>query len=192
MGRGSPRNFQGLKDKVLSDEELLLIIQQKKRKEKENAFSCLYDRYAQDLLDFFYCRFFGDEEKAKDFLQEIFVKVITQAPVFSENRKFRYWVFRVAANMCKNEYRSQSIRRFHEEEILKNNQVNNKAEDRPLFWKKMRKLSEEQCNLLLLRYKYKHSVKEIAQILEIPEGTVKSRLFRCIQDLSKNIKLTQD
>lgn len=192
MGRRSPRNFQGLKEKVLSDEELLLIIQQKKRKEKEKAFSCLYDRYAQDLLDFFYCRFFGDEEKAKDFLQEIFVKVITQAPLFSENRKFRYWVFRVAANMCKNEYRKQSIRRLHEAEILKSHQENSKSEHRPLLWKKLRKLNDEQCSLLLLRYKYQHSIEEIAQILEIPEGTVKSRLFKCIQDISKNIKNTED
>jgi RNA polymerase sigma-70 factor (ECF subfamily) len=80
---------------------------------------------------------------------------------------------------------------MHEEEIQKNNQETSKIEDRPLLWKKLRKLSDEQCNLLLLRYKYQHSVKEIAQILEIPEGTVKSRLFKCIQDISKNIKNTQ-
>lgn len=166
----------------------MLKIKHQKGNKQEKAFSCLYDRYAQDLFDYFYYRFLGDEEKAKDFLQDLFLKLINPSISFNAQKKFRYWIYHIASNMCKNEYRKISTNRKHMSQILYETNTETLEESPVILWKSLRKLRTGQRELIILRYKYKLSIKDIASIINTPEGTVKSRLFTCIQDLSKIIK----
>ena len=174
----------------LSDEELVLIIKHKQGKKKEKAFSCLYDKYAQDLLNYFYLRFFGDNEKSQDFVQELFLKIIENPPQLNKQKKLRYWLFHVASNMCKNEYRKISTERKHIHQLHYEAKTKSHEKEDIILWKNLRTLNYKQQELIILRYKYNLSIKEIANIIEIPDGTVKSRLFTCIQDLSKIVNST--
>jgi len=75
------------------------------------AFDELYARYQKRLLYYFYRMLGNSNEKAGDFLQDIFMKIIERPNHFDASRRFRTWLFSVAHNMCKNEYRRLSIRK---------------------------------------------------------------------------------
>ena len=54
----------------------------------------------------------GDEEKAQDFLQDLFLKIVEKPARFKRGHAFASWLYTVAHNMCKNEYRKQSVRKI--------------------------------------------------------------------------------
>jgi hypothetical protein len=74
------------------------------------AFDELYDRYGGRLLRYFHRMLGRDEEKAQDFLQDIFLRIVERPELFSLDRRFSTWIFSVAHNMCKNEYRRAMVR----------------------------------------------------------------------------------
>jgi len=77
---------------------------------EEAAFDELYNRYSKRLLVYFYRMLGRNEEKAQDFLQDFFLKLIEKPHLFSSKNRFSSWVFTVASNMCKNEYRRLKVR----------------------------------------------------------------------------------
>ena len=87
-----------------SDEQLIELVQQA----DVSAFDEIYQRYGQCLL-FYFCRMLGgDKAKAQDFLQDLFIKIIDKknSPV----QNFKSWIFTIAHNMCKNEFRNKKAR----------------------------------------------------------------------------------
>src|SRR6266568_4196340 len=82
------------------------------------AFNTLYARYKDRLLYYFYRMLGNSNEKAQDFLQDIFMKLIDKAETFDSSRKFSTWIFSIAHNMCKNEYRRMVGRTYSEIEPL--------------------------------------------------------------------------
>ena len=165
-----------------------------------SAFNELYDRYSKRLLFYFFRELGGDEEKAQDFLQEIFLKVVEKPGLFDTERKFSTWIFSVAYNMCKNEYRRLEVR-----EVVENNvdvdgvlhgsecehyQAEQKI-DQKLFEKalsvELEMLEDGHRSAFLLRYQQDLSIKEIGEILGCSEGTIKSRLFYTTRKLAKKL-----
>jgi len=92
--------------KACSDEELMESV----KVGEEAAFDELYNRYSKRLLVYFYRMLGRNEEKAQDFLQDFFLKIIEKPHLFSSKNRFSSWVFTVASNMCKNEYRRLKVR----------------------------------------------------------------------------------
>lgn len=162
-----------------TDEALMLQVQ----RGDDRALTVLYERYGTRLLRYFYRMLWKDRERAQDFLHDLFVKVIENAARFQPERKFSTWLYSIAHNMCKNEYRKQAFRKAHgpapSDESVENlgyaalqDQQFKDALDGAL-----EKLEEGDKHLFTLRYEAELSLEEIAAILECPEGTVKSRLF---------------
>ena len=85
----------------LSDEQLMARI----IKNDAHAFNEIYNRYSHRLLIFFLRALGGHDEKAQDFLQDVFLKIIEKPYMFSVDKKFSTWIFTIANNLCKNEYR---------------------------------------------------------------------------------------
>ena len=85
----------------LSDEALMSRI----AKGNTAAFELLYDRYSNRMHAFFRRMLGNDSELANDFLQELFMKIIEKPKAFDVERRFSTWIYTVASNMCKNEYR---------------------------------------------------------------------------------------
>jgi len=181
--------------KACSDEELMESV----KVGKETAFDELYNRYSKRLLVYFYRMLGGNEEKAQDFLQDIFVKIIEKPHLFGSKNRFSSWVFTVANNMCKNEYRRLKVRNQvvngkdldffphpGENNFLEKNLAG--SEFKEVLFKELTKLDQLKQSTFLLRFQENLSIKEISEILECSEGTVKSRLFYMTKSLAKKLK----
>ena len=161
------------------------------------AFSVLYDRYSTEMVNFFFHRLGQDEAKAQDFLQDLFLKILNNPDHYNPEKPFRPWIFSVALNMCKNEYRSLKVREDYRiaEWMVAQNPVNPVSDKVDLKWfeielaEKLLLLDEPHRQVFLLRFRQEHSISEIAELLGCPEGTVKSRLFYTLKALSEQLKV---
>ncbi|HEY4786002.1 MAG TPA: RNA polymerase sigma factor [Bacteroidales bacterium] len=177
-----------------TDEQLVQLM----RTGNSEAFNQLYSRYNQRLLYYFYRMLGNSEEKARDFLQDIFIKLIDKADTFDITKRFSTWIFSIAHNMCKNEYRRMEVRINSAFEALDNVYCEQEdlAEDievtdleqfiRDLF-EELDDFDEIHKTVFILHYREDFSLKEIGQILDISEGTVKSRLFYTRKRLSERL-----
>lgn len=163
------------------------------------AFDELYRRYSQRLLYFFYRMLGGDQEKAQDFLQDLFLKIIEKPGQFIAKHKFSNWIFTVAYNMCKNEYRRLSVRQVVENSanldsvVIGNDNINIEQQiDQKIFedqlLQELQKLNPDYQGAFLLRFQEHLSIKEISEIMKCPEGTVKSRIFHSTRKLMNRLK----
>jgi RNA polymerase sigma-70 factor (ECF subfamily) len=172
-----------------TDEQLIEIYQSNIGDQGQVAFGHLYNRYAKLMLNFFYFSLQNDHNKAQDFVHDLFLKILEKHHTFNNNQFFKAWIYRIATNMCNNEFRKNIvIRKYHDHiksslEII----ILNPETERDLR-KCIADLNTEQRSLIVLRFKLKLSIKEIAQIYECPEGTIKSRLFYATKELSKLFK----
>ncbi|RED48737.1 RNA polymerase sigma factor [Seonamhaeicola aphaedonensis] len=177
-----------------SDEELMVLF----ARGKEKAFNEIYKRYSAKLFLFFYQKLYQDKDYAEDFLQNLFLKIIEKAHLFDTGKSFSSWIYTIAYNMCKNEYRKKvDVKEISLDiEELKHNltfpsNLSNET-DLTLFKKKLgielNKLDEKHNLTFTLRYLDNLSIKEISEVMDCSEGTVKSRLFYTTKKLSKKLK----
>lgn len=183
----------GDKHTSLSDESLMIEVIQGNSK----AFAEIYDRYSRLMINYFYKMLWQDREKAEDFMQELFTKIIHKPELFNPDKAFKTWIYSIANNMCKNEYRKQEVRKgtsnsLHENIAVADNAVlPDQAHDRNVFNDRLKEelntLSENHRITFILRFKQDLSIKEIAEIMDSNEGTVKSRIFYAIKKLSEKL-----
>jgi RNA polymerase sigma-70 factor (ECF subfamily) len=177
-----------------SDELLMIDI----RKGKKAAFDELYRRYSKRLLYYFYRMLNGDHDKAQDFLQDLFLKIIEKPDLFDEKKKFSTWIYAVAYNQCKNEYRRLKVRNQldHREEIMETIPEKTPGPEEKLESKiflsalerELYKIEPEQRLVFILRFQENLPVKDIAEITGLKEGTVKSRLFYITRKLADSLQ----
>ena len=149
------------------------------------AFDELYKRYSKHLLLYF-CRMLNDPEKAQDFLQDTFLIVINKADTFRNSRGFSPWLYKIAYNRCKNEYRRRDIVRRSKWVVNPQTNPDNSDFIRFLF-AALENLDVKRRNIFLLRFQENLPIKQIAAVMECAEGTVKSRLFYTIKWLSARL-----
>ena len=174
----------------LTDEQLIKIYQNSEGNKRQVAFGHLYNRYAKLMLNYFYFSLHYDHNKAQDFVQDLFVKILEKHHTFKNDQFFKAWIYRIATNMCNNEFRKNNvIRKYHDHIKSSSEIITFSAEAEKDLRKCISDLNTEQRSLIVLRFKLKLSIKEIAQIYECPEGTIKSRLFYATKELSKLFKV---
>jgi RNA polymerase sigma-70 factor (ECF subfamily) len=177
-----------------SDEKLMLTLS----KGDKRAFDELYARYAKALKGYFMRMLWKNESKSEDFVHDLFVKIIHNPESFDSNRSFKTWLYSVACNMCKNEYKKQEVRKGTSTGIDQFYSISDKGVDvlnevqmshfGTKFEKSMDELKTEHQEVFSLRHMDGLSIKEIAEVLEINEGTVKSRLFYATKQLANKLK----
>jgi RNA polymerase sigma-70 factor (ECF subfamily) len=172
-----------------TDEELLPLIADG----TPSAFDELYHRYGQRMFSYFFRMLWKNKELAEDQTQELFLKIIHHAKKFEATRSFSTWIYSIAHNMCKNEYRKEEVRMKHA--AIKHGEGatgNEKNMDLQKFKiavsNCINKLNEEKKSLFILRFQEHLSVSEISTILNTPEGTIKSRLFYLLKDMKDELK----
>jgi RNA polymerase sigma-70 factor (ECF subfamily) len=184
------------KYKNFSDEKLLEFIQQK-NSAGEKAFDELYERYSQRLLHYFHRMLGGPNDRAQDFLQDLFLKIVERPESFNPALRFRTWIYTVAHNMCKNEYRRREVTKVVEHtdniEALSAETKNiESALEQRLFQQalllELEKLEENHRTTFLLRHQNDFSIKEISEVLGCAEGTTKSRLFYATKKLARQLR----
>lgn len=165
-------------------------------KGKEEAFNEIYKRYSNKMLFFFYSKLNRNQEKSNDFLQDLFLKIIENPQQFDTSKKFSTWIYTVANNMCKNEYRKNNtiVSEYNLDFILENESSDYiDKQDRKLFNKELQNqldnLAESKHTTFVLRFQQHLSIKEISQIMECSEGTVKSRIFYTLKKLAEKLNI---
>ncbi len=178
----------------LSDEEIMISIS----KGDKRAFDELYQRYSGPLVSFFFRLMWKDREKAEDFMHDLFAKIIRKPESFDPTRSFKTWMYSVANNMVKNEYKKQEVRKNTSNGLDSSYAVNDvntnvlhEVQDvqfRSEFETSLAALDDKHSEAFKLRHIDGLSIKEIAEVLELSDGTVKSRLFYATKYLAESLK----
>ena len=176
----------------LTDVELM---QRVSVKDDDRAFGELYRRHSQRLMGFFFRQLNGDEALAADFTQDAFMRVWTARDKFS-GTNFHAWLLTISYNLLKNHYRHNEHQKQYElftkqtqEEVADNHiidKIENDAFDQALR-QELEKLLPESRLLFSLRFEEELTVPEIAELMGLPEGTVKSRLYTLTQTLKQKL-----
>ena len=180
-----------------TDEELIRSFQ----KGNERAYYELVARYKDRLFNFVF-RYVGQEEIAEDIVQDTFIKLFTSADMYREIAKFSTWIYTIAANLAKTELRKRKRRKIFslqdlgldekEYEIPTDESDPGKEFDSRFsqgeITKAMYKLPEQFRTVIILRDVQELSYEEISKIVDVPEGTVKSRINRGRLKLIQTLK----
>ena len=177
----------------MTDEQLISAI----REHDRAAFGQLYDRYSGRLLLLLRRMMNNDNEKAQDILHDAFIRVLRSAGRFEHGKSFKTWIYTIAVNLCKNEYRRLSVRQnigdgVNLETIPQKDQNAEQKLDLAMFRQALNieldKLPAYLRSTFLLRFQSGMTIREIAEIMNCSQGTVKSRLFYLMQNLAEVLK----
>jgi RNA polymerase sigma-70 factor, ECF subfamily len=157
----------------------------------ERAFALLYDRWGARMYRFFLRMQRRDAAKAEDMTQDLFLKIIEKPHYFDTSRRFSTWIYSIAANQCKNEYRRKNILEpvavYPETPHGDADELPEKL-DRALHETNLQtaidQLDEPYRQVFVLRWQEELPLRDIADIAGIPEGTVKSRLHTALKKVT--------
>ena len=188
------------------DEFLMLRYQQGDK----SAFPVLVRRHQQALFNFAF-RQVRMPQLAEDVVQETFVRVVQNAADFKHEARFTTWVYTITRNLCIDQLRKRALRRHPSLD-----QVNGEEGDGPTLGEQtadprasvereatgtelkeriaraVDKLPDDQREVFLMREVSNLPFKEIAEITNVPENTVKSRMRYALERLQEALAEYED
>jgi RNA polymerase sigma-70 factor (ECF subfamily) len=185
---------------VISDAELVERFKGGERR----AFNEITRRYQNKVYGICF-RWLGNEQIASEVAQDVFVSAFRALKNFRGESKLSTWLYRIAINHCKNRRLYQRRRHTHKHESL-DKPIGDEADSRRrelpseepmpdasthqseaqhVLQAALEQLDEEQRFIIVLRDMEDRSYEEIAELLKLPRGTVKSRLHRARSQLAK-------
>lgn len=194
-GDGNGGSSRGMIGGQRADEQLLADY----RAGDKTSFSELVSRYQRELYHFL-VRFLGNRAAAEDVFQETFLQVHQSAEQFDPQRRFRPWLFTIAANKARDLIRSQARRPTNplqasispgDDEsgefidlMQSSSNLPSDSMEREELQRQVQTavtgMPEHLREILLLSYFHQFPYKQISEILDIPLGTVKSRLHAAV------------
>ncbi len=200
-----------LSNPVYEDKELV----QRAQNDDPWAIEQLVLRYQKKVYQIAYQMLAGDEQEAQDRTQDAFLKAFRKIKQFKGNASFYTWLYRIVINTCLDSRRQK--RRWKEiffpwrlerqkeesstaslEDYPDTNKTSNplstvrKRQLENDVKKAMNTLSERQRSIFQLKIFHEMSIPEIAQMMNLAEGTVKTHLFRATQVIQKKLKAWTD
>lgn len=180
-----------------TDEELIARFQ----KGDEQAYVELVNRYRDRLMNFAY-RFVNDDEQAEDIVQDTLLKLYTHRHYYRNIAKFSTWIYTIAGNLAKTELRkrkrhkvtnlSQMGREEREYELpsveAESGQIVHEQYAEKQIQQAIQTLPLHFRTVIILRDIQELSYEEISNIVDVPLGTVKSRINRARLQLQKALK----
>ena len=142
--------------------------------------------------------FFWNHEDAMDIVQETFLRFFQKAAMFEQEKNFQNWLLQIAKNLCIDHYRRQhkKDREFlvgtEPEEVRHKHsgpapEPTSASDLKDVFGICLSRLTERQRMIFVMRHYNQLQYSEIAQILNIAVGTVKSLNFKAIQNLKTHM-----
>jgi len=180
-----------------TDEELIARFQDG----DEQAYVELVNRYRDKLMSFIY-RFVNDMEQAEDIVQDALLKLFTHKHYYKSIAKFSTWIYTVAGNLAKTELRKKKTRKVtslsqmgledkdyelpsvapESDDVIQGEYIEKKIQAA------IQKLPLHFRTVTILRDIQELSYEEISKIVNVPLGTVKSRINRARLQLQKDLK----
>ncbi|MFW6022320.1 MAG: RNA polymerase sigma factor [Halanaerobiaceae bacterium] len=183
---------------TVSDNELI----NKFNNGDKDAFEELVNRYQHKVYNTTY-RMLGNHEDAMDMAQETFLRVYKSLKKFKKNSSFSTWLFTITGNICRDKLRKRQreIKTYsladdeNSTKIIPENNDNKNIPEKVSISQEISEEIQEKVDLLpyeqkivfVLREFEDFSYKEIADILDISIGTVKSRLSRARRSLRQDL-----
>jgi len=169
-----------------------------------SAFEALFQQYQGLVFKTAYLMT-GNREEAKDVLQEVFVTVWKSRHTFNPAKgKITTWLHRITVNRCVSKHRKKQAPTFSLEKVrmggfdlveIRNSELPEELAQSRLEYerliKAMNSLDSKHRPALILRYFNDLSYDEIAQVLDIPLGTVKSRINQALKSLRGQLGIQQ-
>ena len=158
----------------------------------DKAFEELYNRHARRLQGFFTRRLGEDADLAADFMHDTFLRLYAARETYREGRSFRPWLYTIAYNLCKNHRRNRlDIVRDGGKELPDGKDIEIDLDAnilRNALREVLKSLPEPYAMRFSLHYEEELTVPQIAQITDLPEGTVKSRLHKAMNIIKQSLK----
>ena len=169
----------------------------------QQAYCDILKRYRAPLYNLLY-RMVRDKMETEDLVQEAFIKAFGSLDTFNDEYAFSTWLYKIAINNCIDHFRKRKLKTFSLDKPIDSQDGEIRREfpdatyqpDKALLSKEKDKLIEEAIQNLpekyrisiVLRHSEDKSYEEISEILKIPLGTVKARIFRAREMLKKQLK----
>ncbi len=176
---------------LIAEKFLLLKVKRKDRNATEKLINEHYKKVYYFLLKL--CK---EKELAQDLTQETFIKAWYKIESFNGKSRFSTWLYRISYNLFIDHIRSSkgNAGSFEENKVLylkDNVQLDEKLSNEDLYMHLLRivnDLPEKLKEVVIFHYEHSLSFKEISEILDIPKGTVKSRLNSALNQMRKALK----
>jgi RNA polymerase sigma-70 factor, ECF subfamily len=169
----------------------------------QSAFAELVELYKDKVFQICY-RMLGNRHEAEDISQEAFIRAYVNIETFNQKRKFSTWLFRIATNLCIDRIRKKKPDYYLDAEVAGTDgltmysqvaadvkmpevEVEN-MELQETIQKEISKLPEKYRSVIVLKYIEELPLQEISEILDMPLGTVKTRVHRGREALRKQLK----
>ncbi len=182
-----------------SDDQLFILF----TKGDEKAFNTLYQRYSSKILNYLF-RLIRDFDKAQDLLQETFIRLFKYKEGYNAQNNFSSLIYKVATNLCFNEMKRQKVKKetsldqMPETTPLNLENKEKLLEENPLFkleQKERNQMLEKAIDQLSVDHKLVVVLKifldldyaHIAEVLDCPVATLKTRLHYAIKHMEKYI-----
>lgn len=159
------------------------------KKGKEEAYRQIVEEYGNRLLRTCYL-ILKDRGEAEDVVQETFIKVFKNIGSFRESSGIYTWIYTIALNLSRDRLRKKKDMVVLEDEWVGNMDVESEIEreiDRELLRKELFEINSLYREVLVLFYFEELSIKEISNLLNEKEGTIKSKLSRGRSILKESI-----
>ena len=180
-----------------SDEQLMLLFQGG----NENAYIELVNRYKDKLINFIF-NYLGDIESSEDVVQETMIKLYQKKHYYKEIAKFSTWLYTIAKNLANTELRKRKQRKttllsqFSKDDKMydlpsNDNEVGQEIQTEivsKIIREAVDQLSEKFKTVITLRDIQQLSYEDISEIIDVPIGTVKSRINRARLQLQVELK----
>lgn len=174
----------------MSDEDIAL---QLKENGDQRYFAVLAKRHEQKILK--KCRSYVRQEAAsKDLAQEVLIKVFLRIKDFRNEARFSTWLFTIIHSTCvdylrrnKKNVHSVITEKLADElgEMVDGDEEVGEALSEQILEALLEQISPEEKMILLLKYKEKHSLKDIQQTLNLSESAIKMRLKRAREKVNR-------
>lgn len=168
-----------------------------------NAFGEIVELYKDKVFQICF-RMLGNRQEAEDLAQEAFVRAFVNIRSFNIQMKFSTWLYRIATNLCIDRLRKKKPDYYLDAEVSGSEGLNMysqiasdmaKPEDeveslelQETIQVEIMKLPEKYRSVIVLKYIEELSLKEISEILDLPVGTVKTRIHRGREALRKQLR----
>ncbi|MGI6686782.1 MAG: sigma-70 family RNA polymerase sigma factor [Christensenellales bacterium] len=158
-------------------------------KVREERISRIMTQYGRELKRMCYM-YLKDQALAEDAVQDTFLKAYKALNDFREESSEKTWLMRIAVNTCKDYLRTAWFRRVDRRRTLDElpEQGHEPQMPDPTVMQEIMSLSVKHREVILLRYYQEMEIADIAAALNLPEGTVKSRLARAREKLATKLE----
>lgn len=161
---------------------------------QREAFDVLVARHQRAVLRIA-AKYLGDVAAARDACQSAFLEVYRDRARYRPGGRFPHYLRRVVLNQCHMQARRVRLAGRPSGEVpvdpVRPDELILAEERRRVVEAEVQRLSDKLRAVVVLRYAGEHSLEEVAEILELPLGTVKSRLFAALQALGKTLEETR-